>query len=201
MKVAMQMNLSRRAHAVNGPFRRLMPLLVLVVLTGCHTVGRNIDGIDNFDRVDDGLYRGAQPSERGIAELKNRGVQTVIDLRDDRNPNEQKWVENAGMRYINIPSNASRVEPAKVAQFLDAMNDSPGPVFVHCKQGRDRTGLAVGAYRMVDQDWTREATLKDLYDHGYHWALFPGIARYLKTFDPAQFKNPAESNHLPATSS
>ena len=24
----------------------------------------------------------------------------------------------------------------------------------------------------------------DLYDHGYHWAVFPGIAKYVKSFDP-----------------
>jgi uncharacterized protein (TIGR01244 family) len=215
MKFAMSANVSRPPRGVNGPFlasdlatmtnrRTIVPLLLLICITGCHTVGRNITGIDNFDRVDGRLYRGAQPSKDGIAELKNRGVQTVIDLRDDSNPSERGWVEAAGMNYLNIPMSATRVEPAKVHQFLDAVTSSPAPIFVHCRQGRDRTGLNVGAYRMAVQDRPRDATLDELYAHGYHWAVFPGIAKFLKTFDPQQYRKqviPTTQAYLPATSS
>jgi tyrosine-protein phosphatase SIW14 len=92
------------------------------------------------------------------------------------------------MRYVVIPMSPMKVEPAKVAAFLDEMKQSPRPVFVHCRQGRDRTGLEVAVYRIVEDDWSREAALNELYAHGYHWAVFPGIARYLKTFDPKQYK-------------
>jgi uncharacterized protein (TIGR01244 family) len=159
-----------------------------VIVTGCHTVGTRVNGIDNFDTVNASLYRGAQPSREGIEELKRRGVRTVVNLRDDANPDERQWADQAGMRYVVIPMSPMKVEPAKVAAFLDEMKQSPQPVFVHCRQGRDRTGLEVAVYRIVEDDWSREAALKELYAHGYHWAVFPGIARYVKTFDPKQYK-------------
>src|SRR5687767_31247 len=81
---------------------------------GCQTVGKSVPGVENFAVVDDGLYRGGQPSFEGIRQLKERGVRTVIDLRDDRNPAERMWVEEAGMAYINIGTNANGVEPAKI---------------------------------------------------------------------------------------
>jgi protein tyrosine/serine phosphatase len=171
----------------------LLPML-LALLVGCHTVGTRQSGIDNFAVVQDGpeaIYRGAQPSEVGIQTLAARHVQTVINLRDDPVRDEQKWVEGAEMRYVQIPSSACRVEPLKVRQFLKEVQTSPRPVFVHCAQGRDRTGLEIAVYRIVVQNWSREEAIDELYAHGYHWALFPGIARYLKTFDPARFTAPA----------
>ncbi|MEA2711326.1 MAG: tyrosine-protein phosphatase [Phycisphaerales bacterium] len=171
---------------------RLIAILALILAAagagGCSTVGKPVTGIDNFALVDDGLYRGGQPSYRGITELKEKGVRTVIDLRDDRNPAERMWVEEAGMAYVNIGTTALRVEPAKIATFLKEVDEAQRPIFVHCYHGRDRTGLEIAVYRIVEQNWPRDAALNELYAHGYHWAAFPGIARYLKTFDPKQFK-------------
>ena len=161
---------------------------------GCATVGKPITGVENFAVVvDDELYRGGQPSYEGITSLKEHGVRTVIDLRDDRNPAERMWVEEAGMAYVNIGTNAGRVEPAKIATFLKEVDEAQKPIFVHCYHGRDRTGLEVAVYRMVEQGWSREAALNELYAHGYHWAWFPGIARYVRTFDPEQFKDAADA--------
>jgi uncharacterized protein (TIGR01244 family) len=176
---------------------RLPASLVLVVVfiaAGCQSVGKPITGVANFAMVDDGLYRGGQPSFDGVQQLKAKGVRTVIDLRDDRNPSEKMWVEEAGIAYVNIPSNASRVDPEKIATFLKEVDEAQKPIFVHCYHGRDRTGLEVAVYRMVEQGWPREAALKELYAHGYHWAVFPGIARYVKTFDPGEFKKKLAAN-------
>jgi uncharacterized protein (TIGR01244 family) len=155
---------------------------------GCQTVGRPITGVANFAAVDDGLFRGGQPSYDGIQQLKSNGVRTVIDLRDDRNPSERMWVEEAGMAYVNIGTSANRIEPAKIATFLKEVDEAQKPIFVHCYRGRDRTGLEVAVYRIVEQGWSREAALNELYAHGYQWVMFPGIARYVRTFDPEQFK-------------
>ena len=83
------------------PKPRFIPLLVLVaVAAGCQTVGKPVTGIANFALVEDGFYRGGQPSFEGIQQLKDKKVRTVIDLRDDKNPAERKWVEDAGMGEI-----------------------------------------------------------------------------------------------------
>ena len=164
----------------------ILPVLLLIA-AGCQSQGKAITGVANFALVEDGLYRGGQPSYKGVQELKSKGVRTVIDLRDDRNPSEKLWVEDAGMAYVNIPSSAARVEPEKIATFLKKVDEAQKPIFVHCFHGRDRTGLEIAVYRMVFMNWPREAALKELYAYGYNWALFPGIARYVQSFDPQQF--------------
>jgi tyrosine-protein phosphatase SIW14 len=173
---------------------RVAMLLVFVAFVGggaggCHTVGRNIAGVGNFAEVDDGLYRGAQPTAAGIATLQGKGIRTVIDLRDDANPAERAWVESRGIGYVRIPCDASVVEPQKISLFLQQVATAPRPAFVHCQMGRDRTGLDVAVYRIVVQGWPRQRAIRELYAHGYNWLLFPGIARYVRVFDIGGFRS------------
>jgi protein tyrosine/serine phosphatase len=180
---------------------RIWNVIVLVSLGvaglgGCApaSVGRSTQGVENFARVDGApqtIYRGAQPTPEGVARLASNEykVSTVIDLRDDAKDWEAGAVAANGMTYKRIPSNAGKVEPAKIREFLSTVTSAPGPVFVHCKEGRDRTGLEVAMYRILVQGWTREAAVEELRAHGYNRFWFPGIERYVMSFDPAEFRD------------
>ena len=158
------------------------------------SVGRSEQGVENFARVEGAphaIYRGAQPTPEGIARLASSDykVSTVIDLRDDGKDWEAGAVAANGMVYKRIPSNAGKVEPAKIKEFLSTVAGAPGPVFVHCKEGRDRTGLEIAMYRIMVQGWTRDAAVEELRAHGYNRFWFPGIERYVMSFDPAEFRD------------
>jgi uncharacterized protein (TIGR01244 family) len=181
---------------------RLRPLALVVLalllppLAGCQSAGKRVNGIDNFATVQDGpdgIYRGAQPQREGFETLQSRGVRTVINLRNDPVADEPDTARANGLRYVHIPTSAGKIEPEKVRRFLFEVQTSPRPVFVHCAFGCDRTGLEIAVYRIVIQNWSREDAIRELYAHGYHWALYPGIARYLKSFKA--------SDYLPGTSS
>src|SRR4051812_42691981 len=62
-------------------------------------------GVSNFHVVNEKVYRGAQPSDQGFANLAHMGVRTVLDLRDeeDRSKEEKKLVKALGMRYETVP--------------------------------------------------------------------------------------------------
>jgi uncharacterized protein (TIGR01244 family) len=178
----------------------LRPLILCCVLLagGCATVGRDVPGVKNLATVDpapEALYRGGQPSKQGIETLRTMGVRTVIDLRNDPVPWERQRVTAAGMTYVHVPTNAAKCDPVRIAQFLMAVRTSERPIFVHCRRGRDRTGLEIAVYRLVDQaeQWTRAAAIAELHRHGHQWLAFPGIQRYLATFDPAPFAAEAAS--------
>jgi uncharacterized protein (TIGR01244 family) len=170
-------------------------LLLILLAGGCSSVGRKVNGIGNFDVVDpprSHLYRGAQPTRQGIATLKSMGVRTVINLRDDPPSWEEAAVVAAGMNYVWIPTSPLREDPGQIRNCLRILQSAEQPIFIHCRQGRDRTGLEVAAYRLTTQQktWTLEMAIQDLRAHGYNWALFPGIEQYLRTTD---FKALAES--------
>ena len=83
--------------------------------------------IDNFGRIDQRYFRGAQPMGHDYSDLAALGVKTVINLTsDDAQANERAMVEGAGMAYLHIPMTTH--EPptsAQLAQFLTGQR--PGP--------------------------------------------------------------------------
>ena len=160
---------------------KLCPLVVALVLASCGTVGQRWGGVDNFDQVTPTLYRGAQPTAEGYRRLAAYGVRTVINLRDSDDRREAQWAHDAGMAYVRLPLDAETVTPADAERFLTLLGEARGPVFVHCLQGRDRTGMAVAAYRVRMQGWTLEAALEDLNAHGYHWALYPKVRAAIRS--------------------
>src|ERR1700733_11373294 len=64
-----------------------------------------VDGVGNFQKVDDHVYRGAQPTAQGFRNLNKLGIKLVIDLREpgDRSSLESNMVTAAGMKYISVP--------------------------------------------------------------------------------------------------
>ena len=126
--------------------------------------------IDNFGRVTEKYYRGAQPEGQDYADLAALGVKTVIDLTsDDSDPNEQRMTEQAGMTYVRIPMTTH--EPptaAQLAEFLSLVNDpSSEPVYVHCVGGRHRTGVMTAAYRMTGQGWTADQAFREMKTYNF----------------------------------
>src|SRR5207244_4888993 len=65
--------------------------------------------IDNFGRVNDNYYRGAQPEGRDYTDLATLGVKTLVNLTsDDADPGERAMTERAGMHYVQIPMTTHR---------------------------------------------------------------------------------------------
>jgi protein tyrosine/serine phosphatase len=118
------------------------------------TDGAYID-IENFGKVNDHFYRGAQPEGRNYEQLAAFGIKTIVDLREDAKEDARSATERAGMRYINLPMKEKSYPRADTAErFLAIINDeSNWPVFVHCAGGKHRTGVMTAIYRMSVDAW------------------------------------------------
>src|SRR5436305_2595325 len=159
----------------------LAPALFLTV--AAH--GQQPAGLENFHKVSENLYRGAQPTEEGIASLAKLGVKTVLDLRefDGRSVAEKKAVEAGGMRYVNVPMQGTNTpSPAVVAKALSILNQNDaGPVFVHCRRGADRTGTIIACYRIAHDRWTPAKALREARGLGMAWYT-SGKQRFISSF-------------------
>ena len=59
------------------------------VMSSAYGSKLKISGVPNPGKINDALYRGAQPNEHGLEELKKLGITTIVDLRaEDRSKSE-----------------------------------------------------------------------------------------------------------------
>jgi len=132
--------------------------------------------IGNFGQMDERFFRGAQPLESDYQSLKDLGVTTVIDLRNDPTAYEKASVEALGMKYVNIPmSGWKSPKQADIDTFLALVKDSAtGKFFVHCKAGIHRTGVIGAAYRYTTYGWDYDKLYKEMKDYNYSSGLVHG---------------------------
>src|SRR5271170_1224373 len=156
----------------------------------------HIPGVPNAGKINDHLYRGAQPRDSGLLELKKLGITTIVNLRSE-NPEtfgwEEKRTESLGIRFVHIPVDGwSPPTNEQVAQFLSLFRDNPQEkVFVHCRFGDDRTGVFVASYRMAFEKLPAEQALKEMYYFGFNGTWHPSMADFVRNF-------PASLNAAPA---
>jgi len=145
-------------------------------------------GIKNFYQVDPQVYRGAQPTSEGIKYLASIGVKTVISLRDSdkRSKAEEQLVTAAGMKYINIPmTGLAAPTEAEISKIL-AILEGGGGVFLHCKRGADRTGVAIASYRIDHDGWDNARALSEAMARGMSPFQIPR-EKYILDFRPRIF--------------
>lgn len=134
-------------------------------------------GIQNFGTVSPGIYRGADPGDKGLQELKAMGVETVINLRSEseENNHEEAVVRALGMDYVSVPMLGFWFpEDHEVNRALDVLADpTRRPVFVHCLHGQDRTGLVVGLHRVFHDGWKKAAAYAEMEKMGFHAEILP----------------------------
>jgi tyrosine-protein phosphatase SIW14 len=170
-----------------------------------HSIGTRLNGkgIPNFGQVSANLYRGGQPSADGLASLRRLGVDVVVDLRGSASDVEKAAVTKLGMRYISIPSHCPFPTDRPWATFLKVMRENRDKkVFVHCRLGDDRTGLAVASYRISEEGWSADEALNEMKVFGFtgvHHAICPGLSDYVKGL-PERLKNDGAFRELPPQS-
>jgi protein tyrosine phosphatase (PTP) superfamily phosphohydrolase (DUF442 family) len=142
------------------------------------------EGIVNFGKINDNLYRGAQPDADGVANLKKLGVKTIINLRQPAK-SWQEEVEQArthGLVFTNIPlSGLGRPKEEDVRRVLALIEGLPSPVFIHCQYGCDRTGTIIACYRIQHDKWSNDVALAEAERYGIS-RLERGMRKFIASF-------------------
>lgn len=141
--------------------------------------------IGNFGQMDERLYRGAQPLQDDYQALKDLGVNTIVDLRNDPTEYEKTAAEALGMRYVNIPMSGWKTpKDTQVEEFMKLMNDpATGVVYVHCKAGKHRTSVVGAVYRFHKYGWNYEKAYQEMKNYNYtSWLVHGALGEYVKDY-------------------
>jgi len=124
------------------------------------------------------LYRGGDVSVPGIATLKALNVSKVISLQNAKQDSaatilfEHARVEEAGMTWVNVPMDSSGVfsydDISKVPQVLSEIQNTIGPVLIHCSKGADRSSVVASIYR-IQHGWSVDKAIKEGQSYGWAW--------------------------------
>ena len=152
-----------------------------------------VAGVENFGKVAPMLWRGSQPTEDGFRSLARKGVKTVISLRDNHDDYDDfSKLGGAQVKYIRIPMHAWAPDKALLVTLMKVLeralkDPDSSPVFIHCSEGRDRTGYSVATYRMVFEGWTPHDAIHEMFDYRFNSIWFRNPA-FLENLDVNSIK-------------
>ncbi len=141
------------------------------------------------------LWRGARPDDDAAQALIEQGVKTVVNLElllDDRRSFAQarpNLSSPSAITYFKvrdweplaaIPWTHKRLDE-HVAKFMAITRTQAAPVYVHCRSGRNRTGVMVASWKIF-QGVPIEAAITDM--QGYKGEWVKADTAYLRKLTP-----------------
>jgi hypothetical protein len=137
----------------------------------------------NFDAVVPGrVYRSGRLDERLYRyAAEEYGVRRVVRLcGPETKPKEDIHVpyppDDLGLEVYTFNWGAGVVPPREELDEVVALLAGSEPVVVHCAAGVHRTGYAVGAYRILREDWSSEQAQREM--RRYAWKSLDSNALY-----------------------
>lgn len=126
--------------------------------------------IKRFIKVTDELYRGGEPSIEDISKLQQLfNINKIISLDGSIGKKIDRVCKLQEINHIIIPINGTELEPiAKLLSYnLRDLLISDGPTFVHCAEGKDRTGMVIAMFKCKYLGWSCQEALKEAEKLGF----------------------------------
>lgn len=133
--------------------------------------------LNNFGIVElNSLYRCAQPDKKGFEDLYKLGVRKIFKLNTESEYSTAK--EKSLFAGEIYPASMGDLTPnyEEVISICQAIRRSfiaGEKSAVHCTHGRDRTGLIIGSYRILFNNWNLVDTIAEFEIYGVvgvlHW--------------------------------
>ncbi len=148
-----------------------------------------------FSKVDEGVYRGGEPSVDDLRVLKEvYGIQKIITLDGDIGIKLHPYIKELGIKHIILPIGGP--ESKNVVDYLqDNILDlltTDQPVYIHCRHGKDRTGIAIALYREakgMDKDKALEEAEQFGFGSGLDTDIYDFYVGYIKKDGEILFNN------------
>ena len=173
-------------------------LIILVLIFSAANTGYTQEKIENsiltrFYRITPELYRSGQPDKNEMKKLEAMGIKSVLNLRQHHTDNDE--AEDTSLNLYHIRMRAGNIRDEEVAEALHIINTAPKPILVHCWHGSDRTGTIIALYRILYEDWSKEAAIEELTrpEFGHHKRIYSNIPAYIRDVDIEKLKTLIET--------
>ncbi|KAK5171271.1 tyrosine-protein phosphatase siw14 [Saxophila tyrrhenica] len=135
------------------------------------------------------VFRSSFPQDRHMDFVKTLGIRSMLTLVDtESSDGYQEWVRDSGItqKMINVATNKDGYVSTTVDSICEAllfvMDSSNHPLYIHCNQGKHRTGCIVACLRKV-QRMPIEDIIAEYRVYSEPKAR-PGDIAFIESFDP-----------------
>ncbi|WP_373776577.1 dual specificity protein phosphatase family protein [Porphyromonas loveana] len=143
--------------------------------------------LENFYRIDKGVYRSEQPDEEDFKALERFGIREVLNLRYWHSDDDEARGRN--LQLHRVRTSAHNLELSELIEALRIVKQRKGNILIHCKHGSDRTGAVCALYRMVFQNVPKAAAIKEMKEGGFGFhRIYRNIVRMLEEADISQVR-------------
>jgi len=136
----------------------------------------------NFQAVErKKFYISAQPSKEFLSYLKDKyGIKTIINLRNGTKGFERNFAESQKIHLVHIPLIPLLKNPnqKKILSFLRVFRrENELPVLMHCRQGKDRSGVMRALFHLYCQKWPSEKIFQEMNQKNVnlYWKIFTKV--------------------------
>ena len=150
--------------------------------------------LPNLVRLNRRVYSGGLPEgAAGFRELQELGVRTVISV-DGITP-DVATAKQFGLTYVHIPHGYDGIPRQTAMELAKAVSALPGPVYIHCHHGKNRSPAAAAVGCVGAGFLTAEEAVEvlNLAGTSKHYSGLYQAARTSKPIDPQRLaKIPAD---------
>ncbi|MFT4032087.1 MAG: tyrosine-protein phosphatase [Siphonobacter sp.] len=140
--------------------------------------------LHNFYLLNNQVYRSEQPTRKEFKALEQFGIKEVISMRRGKNRDIQR-AEGTHLTLHQVPMNAGHLDEKSIIDILRLIKNSQGPILFHCWHGSDRTGVIAAMYRIVFENWSKEAAIDEM-EHGgfgFHRKFKKSVPAFIQSLD------------------
>ena len=159
---------------------------------------------DRFSQVSEDIYRGGRPSARDLQILADvYGIKRVVSLDGEIGAELSPLCHKLGIDQVIVPIGGT--ESSEMVEFLkDNIIEllDLRPAYIHCKHGKDRTGMAVALYRIQGEGWEPQDALDEAHSFDFGQGLDPDTKSfYQSAFMQSEDANSAQDYRHPDSES
>ncbi|MDD2731250.1 MAG: tyrosine-protein phosphatase [Candidatus Portnoybacteria bacterium] len=122
--------------------------------------------------VPEKLYRGGAPSIMELPILQNKwGIKQIISLDEKSAKNIASTCKNLGLKHIILPIHSATIDGKD--PIMDKINNlgvsnilNDIPSYVHCKHGKDRTGMFIARFK-TENGWDAKKAIEEAVLFGF----------------------------------
>ena len=146
--------------------------------------------LENAHVVTTKVIAGAQPEgDEAFAALRGLGVKTIISV--DGSAPDVETARKFGLRYVHLPITYATVTEEQGKAIAKAIDEMPGPVYVHCHHGKHRSAAAVAVACVFDGSLKPEQAESVLatFGTGEEYKGLWKAAREARPLDPREIRD------------